>query len=151
MKGFTSASVCSSAVKYILVTIVFTLHTTHGSALDFAYQLDTFDKPSRSCELIIVDMCKGEMGYNFTGGPNFLNQDSYTQQDSLLLLRTFQPLILNGCSKQLKPFLCAAYVPMCDPQVKQLIGPCRSVCENVKVSEKSFHFLKNNIIMIIRL
>lgn len=124
MRGFTP----------LLATLILFYYTLCNVKADIAYHLDTFDKPSRTCEPIVVDMCKGHMGYNYTGGPNFLNQDSYTQQDSQVLLNTFQQLIQNGCSKQLKRFLCAAYVPMCDPQVKQLIGPCNSVCLNVKVS-----------------
>lgn len=102
-------------------------------------QYDTYDMPSRTCEPIAVDMCR-ENGYNFTGGPNFLQEESYTQKDSMLQLDTFRPLIRSGCSKQLQAFLCTAYVPMCDPQVEQLIGPCRSVCENVKVSSSTQKF-----------
>lgn len=101
-------------------------------ALD-AMRYDTYDIPSRSCEPITVDMCKGN-GYNHTGGPNFLNEEFFNQQDLALQLGTFNPLIKTGCSNQLRQFLCAAYIPMCDPQVEQVIGPCRSVCENVKVS-----------------
>lgn len=113
----------------------FLLMWSYTSASDFgALEYDTFDLPSRTCEPITVELCR-DNGYNFTGGPNFLQEESYTQQDSLTQLYSFSPLIQSGCSKQLKPFLCTAYIPMCDPQVEQLIGPCRSVCENVKVSD----------------
>ena len=120
-------------MKILIILQTFSCFTLVSGSLD-ALHFDTYDTPSRTCEPITVDMCKDQLGYNKTGGPNFLNEESFTQQDSSMLLKTFEPLIRNGCSKQLKSFLCTAYVPMCDPQVEQLIGPCRSVCENVQVS-----------------
>lgn len=127
-----STNYCYMALPtLLLLTFLFNAVCADLDALHF----DTFDQPSRTCEAITVDMCKDQLGYNFTGGPNFLNEEAFTQQDSSMLLKTFEPLISNGCSRQLKRFLCTAYVPMCDPQVEQLIGPCRSVCENVKVRE----------------
>lgn len=104
-----------------------------GKVAQDALHLDTFDIPSRTCEPITVDMCKGN-GYNHTGGPNFLNEEFFNQQDLALQLGTFSPLIKTGCSRQLLPFLCTAYIPMCSPMVENVIGPCRPVCENVKVS-----------------
>ena len=114
------------------------------SSSELVFQLDTFDKPRRTCEPIIVDICKGELAYNNTGNPSFLDQGSYTQQQSVMTLEGFRTLVMTGCSQQLKPFLCTAFVPMCDPQVEQLIGPCRSVCENVKVRINSvLYFIYN--------
>jgi len=125
---------------------VFILSTSFYGSFIFAdldpaaFRFDTFDTPKRKCEPIIVDMCKDHLGYNFTGVPNLLNGETYTQQGSRDLLLTFKPLISHRCSSQLKMFLCTAYVPMCDTQVEQLIGPCRSVCENVKV--RKFYIYK---------
>lgn len=133
MKGFKTFTAIGNL--HCLVYIILAQNFVYISSIDVAsLNFDTFDKPSRTCEPIMVDMCTDQLGYNTTGAFTMLNGESYTQQDSLILLRTYQHFIMYGCSKQLKPFLCASYVPMCDPQVKQLIGPCRSVCENVKVS-----------------
>ncbi|KAF8565121.1 hypothetical protein P879_01647 [Paragonimus westermani] len=68
--------------------------------------------------------------YNFTGMPNFVDQE--TQLDAQQQLKTFKPLIAYKCSNKLNFFLCSVYVPMCDVNTRHLIGPCRPLCEHVK-------------------
>ncbi|KAF7260811.1 hypothetical protein EG68_02034 [Paragonimus skrjabini miyazakii] len=68
--------------------------------------------------------------YNFTGMPNFVDQE--TQLDAQQQLKTFKPLIAYKCSNKLNFFLCSVYAPMCDVNTRHLIGPCRPLCEHVK-------------------
>lgn len=83
----------------------------------------------RTCEPIRIELCRG-IGYNETSLPNLVGHE--LQSDADFTLQTFSPLIQYGCSKQLKFFLCAAYVPMCTPKVPMPIGPCRGLCLTVK-------------------
>lgn len=81
---------------------------------------------SAKCEPIRVDLCRG-LGYNVTGMTNDL------QSEAEITLQTFTPLIQFGCSAQLHFFLCSVYVPMCTEKVSNPIGPCRSLCESVRM------------------
>lgn len=83
----------------------------------------------RSCEPIKSSMCR-TVGYNVTGMPNLA--DHLDQEDAMLQLQTFTPLIQYGCSSRLKFFLCSVYVPMCTEKVITPIGPCRPLCESVR-------------------
>lgn len=84
----------------------------------------------RVCEPIKIELCRN-IGYNLTSMPNLIGHELQTDVD--LTLQTFQPLIQYGCSAQLNFFLCAAYLPMCTPKINSAIGPCRQLCETVRV------------------
>ncbi|XP_035264417.1 frizzled-5 [Anguilla anguilla] len=81
------------------------------------------------CEPITVPMCKG-IGYNLTYMPNQFNHD--TQDEVGLEVHQFWPLVRIHCSPDLLFFLCSMYTPICLPDYKKPLPPCRSVCERAK-------------------
>ncbi|XP_019698400.1 frizzled-4 isoform X1 [Harpegnathos saltator] len=83
-----------------------------------------------ACEPIRIEMCRG-LGYNVTAMPNLVGHE--IQGDADFTLQTFSPLIQYGCSAQLHLFLCSVYAPMCTDKVTSPIGPCRGLCEQVRV------------------
>ncbi|XP_018587833.2 frizzled-5 [Scleropages formosus] len=82
-----------------------------------------------TCEPITVPMCKG-IGYNLTHMPNQFNHD--TQEEVGLEVHQFWPLVRIRCSPDLLFFLCSMYTPICLPDYKKPLPPCRSVCERAK-------------------
>ncbi|XP_043988827.1 frizzled-5 isoform X1 [Gambusia affinis] len=81
------------------------------------------------CEPITVPMCKG-IGYNLTYMPNIFNHD--TQEEVGLEVHQFWPLVRIRCSPDLLFFLCSMYTPICLPDYRKPLPPCRSVCERAK-------------------
>ncbi|XP_062302489.1 frizzled-5-like [Osmerus eperlanus] len=81
------------------------------------------------CEPITVPMCKG-IGYNLTYMPNQFNHD--TQDEVGLEVHQFWPLVRIHCSADLLFFLCSMYTPICIPDYRKPLPPCRSVCERAK-------------------
>ncbi|XP_023682428.1 frizzled-5 [Paramormyrops kingsleyae] len=81
------------------------------------------------CEPITVPMCKG-IGYNLTYMPNQFNHD--TQEEVGLEVHQFWPLVRIRCSPDMLFFLCSMYTPICLPDYKKPLPPCRSVCERAK-------------------
>ncbi|MBN3307261.1 FZD5 protein, partial [Amia calva] len=74
-------------------------------------------------------MCKG-IGYNLTYMPNQFNHD--TQDEAGLEAHQFWPLVEIQCSPDLLFFLCSMYTPICLPDYRKPLPPCRSVCERAK-------------------
>ncbi|XP_056284647.1 frizzled-5 [Pseudoliparis swirei] len=81
------------------------------------------------CEPIAVPMCRG-IGYNLTYMPNQFNHD--TQEEVGLEVHQFWPLVRIRCSPDLLFFLCSMYTPICLPDYRKPLPPCRSVCERAK-------------------
>ncbi|KAK7938553.1 hypothetical protein WMY93_001879 [Mugilogobius chulae] len=81
------------------------------------------------CEPITVPMCRG-IGYNLTYMPNQFNHD--TQEEVGLEVHQFWPLVRIRCSPDLLFFLCSMYTPICLPDYRKPLPPCRSVCERAK-------------------
>ncbi|XP_061547918.1 frizzled-5 [Phycodurus eques] len=82
-----------------------------------------------SCEPIAVPMCRG-IGYNLTHMPNQFNHD--TQEEVGLEVHQFWPLVRIRCSPDLLFFLCSMYTPICLPDYRKPLPPCRSVCERAQ-------------------
>lgn len=80
-----------------------------------------------SCEPITVPLCS-DLTYTQTLMPNFLGHRS--QEEAGLEVHSFFPLVKVGCSPQLKPFICSAYVPDC--VAGQARPPCRRLCEQAR-------------------
>ena len=83
----------------------------------------------KKCEKIKIPMCQS-IGYNLTYMPNMFNHD--TQEEAALEVHQFWPLVEIKCSPDLKFFLCSMYAPMCQPNFKDEVPPCRSICERAR-------------------
>ncbi|CAB3987202.1 frizzled-5-like [Paramuricea clavata] len=85
-------------------------------------------KKGRRCEKITVSSC-GNFAYQRTKFPNpFTN---ITTQDETNNLTAFIPALtrLNCTATDPMPFLCSVYVPVCTPDLRTVIPPCREFCE----------------------
>jgi hypothetical protein len=83
---------------------------------------------ARRCEKITVSSC-GNFAYQRTKFPNpFTN---ITTQDETSNLTAFIPALtrLNCTATDPMPFLCSVYVPVCTPDLRTVIPPCREFCE----------------------
>ena len=80
----------------------------------------------KKCEQIKVPMCQN-IGYNLTSMPNMFNH--VTQEEAAQEIHQFWPLVEIKCSPYLKFFLCSVHAPMCQPNLKEEVLPCRSICE----------------------
>lgn len=83
----------------------------------------------RKCEKIKIPLCQS-VGYNLTYMPNMFNHD--TQEEAALEVHQFWPLVEIKCSANLKEFLCSMYAPICQPNDRREIPPCRSLCQQAK-------------------
>ena len=83
----------------------------------------------RKCEAINIPMCKS-ISYNLTYMPNMFNHE--TQEEAALEIHQFWPLVEIKCSPDLKFFLCSMYAPKCQPNSKDEVLPCQSICERAR-------------------
>ena len=63
-------------------------------------------------------------------GFNFLHHQR--QKEAFDQLKTYQPLINAGCSRDLRFLLCSFHFPVCSEHLMEPITPCRSLCERVQ-------------------
>lgn len=105
---------------------------THTGVLRFFFLFSVFYvvfSKEKKCEKIKIPMCQS-IGYNLTYMPNMFNHD--TQEEAALEVHQFWPLVEIKCSPDLKFFLCSMYAPMCQPNFKDEVPPCRSICERAR-------------------
>ena len=91
--------------------------------------ITTNTNSKKKCEQIKIPMCQN-IGYNLTSMPNMFNHD--TQEEAALEIHQFWPLVEIKCSPDLKFFLCSLYAPMCQPNFKDEVPPCWSVCDRAR-------------------
>lgn len=74
-------------------------------------------------------LCHG-IGYRQMRIPNLLGHDSLreAQQQSGAWL----PLVSKLCHRDTKKFLCSLFAPVCLPELRAPVSPCRSLCEAVR-------------------
>ena len=90
---------------------------------------NTGQTSKKKCEQIKIPMCQN-IGYNLTSIPNMFNH--VTQEEAALEIHQFWPLVEIKCSPYLKFFLCSVYAPLCQPNVKEEVLPCRSICQQAR-------------------
>ncbi|XP_076838029.1 uncharacterized protein LOC143483142 [Brachyhypopomus gauderio] len=85
------------------------------------------------CEPIELPFCEG-LAYNHTVMPNVLGHvDQKTAEQDV---NGFSALVLLECSPELKPFLCAVYVPECVSGRPKPV--CRATCESARLGCERF-------------
>uniref|UniRef100_A0A3B3H6W5 FZ domain-containing protein n=1 Tax=Oryzias latipes TaxID=8090 RepID=A0A3B3H6W5_ORYLA len=85
--------------------------------------------PTPTCQRITVPLC-ADLSYTETIMPNILGHK--TQDEAVLEVHQFSPLVNVQCSPHLKPFLCSVYTPKCVSGRRQ--APCRALCEQARSS-----------------
>ena len=75
-----------------------------------------------------VPLCRG-LAYNNTAFPNFFNHE--TQDEAVLEVQQFYPLVQVNCSSYLTLFLCSLYAPICTELFASL-PPCQELCTQVR-------------------
>merc|ERR1712000_148106 len=88
----------------------------------------------QECEPITVDFCisvQGSSNYSV-----FKNNPGRSQREVANLLSSpgsaISTLRETGCHKNLVPFICMYYLPVCPDDYGKAVYPCREVCESVK-------------------
>lgn len=88
----------------------------------------------QECEPINVDFCvsvQGSSNYSV-----FKNNPGRSQREVANLLSSpgsaISTLRETGCHKNLVPFICMYYLPVCPDDYGKPVYPCREVCESVK-------------------
>ena len=112
-----------------LVMLCCCVYTTQSYQQSYRYSRQQGKTPT--CEKVLAPTCLNRVyggGYNLTVFPNHMGQR--TQTEALKELKHYRPLINIGCSKYLATFLCSLYVPLCAPDLNEMILPCRSLCLN---------------------
>ncbi|XP_063313991.1 atrial natriuretic peptide-converting enzyme [Pelobates fuscus] len=83
------------------------------------------------CEAITLELCMNQP-YNYTHFPNYLGHRTQKEASISWESSLFPALVQTNCYKYLMYFACTILVPKCDPQTRQRIPPCRSLCEHAK-------------------
>ncbi|XP_076436695.1 uncharacterized protein LOC143276159 [Babylonia areolata] len=118
---------CRTLTPWLTLTLL-TLYAL--SAATWAQDEEIVNSTTLECEEVMVPMCRGLVGYNYTRLPNRFNHTS--QQQVYWALQPWWPFIDMGCSDNLRTFLCALYLPRCTPGVLGTDLPCRKTCTKAR-------------------
>lgn len=83
------------------------------------------------CQSISSKTCSFSSSTGY-GSTRFPNNDHRTQSEADTEIEPFTPLLRSQCHADMQLFLCAHYVPLCIEDLKIVLKPCRSLCEEVK-------------------
>lgn len=94
--------------------------------------LEEENATTSECQEVVVPMCRGLVDYNYTRLPNHFNHT--TQKEVYWALQPWWPFMDIGCSDNLRTFLCALYLPRCNPADPggPTDPPCRKTCMKAK-------------------
>ncbi|XP_076249896.1 frizzled-10-A-like [Rhynchophorus ferrugineus] len=81
------------------------------------------------CEVVSSSLCRN-LGYNSTLMRNSMYPNNQINAD--IMLRKYELLLNNKCSKYIRLFICSVFVPMCSEHVPGPIRPCKGLCEKAK-------------------
>ncbi|XP_064596475.1 uncharacterized protein LOC135463085 [Liolophura sinensis] len=82
------------------------------------------------CQKIMVPMCKGQIGYEYTRLPNQFGHR--TQGEVMETLEPFWPFMDMDCSPNFRLTACATYLPKCIERRRLVLPPCRQSCMKAK-------------------
>ncbi|OWF56613.1 Frizzled [Mizuhopecten yessoensis] len=96
--------------------------------MSFLITLKLCQEAYYECEPLRASVCES-MPYNYTILPNTFNDNS--QDDAIIAINQYSPLMKIDCSVSLVPFLCVLYLPVCT-QMQAPLPPCRKLCDDVR-------------------
>ena len=97
------------------------------NALNEAQEVTEQQEPEL-CYDVTVPECR-QMGFTHTKFPNIFGHT--TPEEMSQDMTSLTGLILSGCSDDLLPLICAAYLPTCDPDTGDVINACKETCRRI--------------------
>ncbi|XP_030850491.1 uncharacterized protein LOC115917869 [Strongylocentrotus purpuratus] len=96
-------------------------------ALNEAQEVTEQQEPEL-CYDVTVPECR-QMGFTHTKFPNIFGHT--TPEEMAQDMTSLTGLILSGCSDDLLPLICAAYLPKCDSETGDVTKPCKETCRRI--------------------
>jgi len=108
---------CAAAAAFLLCSVAAASPSPSAAASE-----------GETCSDVTVPMCL-DLPYNQTTYPNLLRH--LGQEEAGPELYTYFPLLKANCSDDIRLFLCAVYVPVCNP-LRRPLPPCRDLCRSAR-------------------
>ncbi|XP_041470653.1 uncharacterized protein LOC121420173 isoform X1 [Lytechinus variegatus] len=98
--------------------------------LDAANEIEETEEPQEppTCHDVTVPECY-QLGFTHTSFPNIFGHT--TPEQMMQDMTSLTQLIISGCSEDLLPLICGAYLPKCDPVTGENITPCKETCRRI--------------------